>query len=934
MARSSLADDTESLDRKIDEVWKKVDEMNHQLMSDWMKCFGGSYNKAKLKSKQDIKSIVTDKEYRSNPSKNFLLRMTSRDPSLRRLAMNFLHAMTADSYWDDFISVVVDCGNSESSTNVSNFEQQNRSPREQMTETDGRSNHEELPPLHKAARFENVRKVRHLTTDGIGDEIVHVNPDGYTPLHFAAMAINPNPEIAELLINSANGEQWLNAKTDDRNTALHVAAANVNVTRDFIEALRNADSLLLNSQNDTPYHVAARSSNEEAIIYLLTTFSPTNNQWDVDDVEKGNVDQGQKVNEDKRKRPVEDKVINICARNGNAKAVALLIKRGADISNGVLHDVVLESVRDPEKIEKLMDVYQSIVDNAVTWYCLETKTEFLKLKGSDDYTELFRKIMIWLLTKQPRKEGGSENRSNVIECALEHGASAMFWRIMNTKSVFRTDGKETSKWLVEKTGNSSKNSKKDRCWTVFDVTNFMEETSFPKPRSDSDQKNADCESRSESTPLNSSTRAGVTEPNKAQHKAVSKCNRPIDDLSEPPRHDYLTHLLLAFDLWRSSNVLSSQPLKELTRPYRTMMQRLYFLLGLIQLIYMICFTTFHMPTTCSLARMLNVSNTPCNSSSSSNIVYKINTALSAFSHQYPLTLVLWLIWPTILMAATVFATLYTVKQLVHASENQSEKLVFKSKDLHPSVRRKVFEHLLPLLMPSTFCIAIFVWFCTNLMTVTHVYYVDVTGVAFLLGWAANLYFLGAVSQSFIIFISVLSKLMAKDIPSFMLFFGFTVLACSFAMHTLRTTACSPNDSIDKTFFSVLSSAFGIGDFFEVTMTDSTCAGATTLYLFEIIYFFYVCATMIILLNVLIAMINYRYEKSKPKVENLYTFHMLFLRRILERHKALGKITKKLLMPKRPDIGCDEKSGSLFFNNRLNRWYLRLMLPVDKQTKKP
>jgi len=48
-------DHAKSLDRTIDEVWKKVDEMNPQLMSDWMKCFSGSkYTEAKRKSKQEM----------------------------------------------------------------------------------------------------------------------------------------------------------------------------------------------------------------------------------------------------------------------------------------------------------------------------------------------------------------------------------------------------------------------------------------------------------------------------------------------------------------------------------------------------------------------------------------------------------------------------------------------------------------------------------------------------------------------------------------------------------------------------------------------------------------------------------------------------------------------------------------------------------------
>ena len=213
--------------------------------------------------------------------------------------------------------------------------------------------------------------------------------------------------------------------------------------------------------------------------------------------------------------------------------------------------------------------------------------------------------------------------------------------------------------------------------------------------------------------------------------------------------------------------------------------------------------------------------------------------------------------------------------------------------------------------------------CIRDRSESYEYYVDVTGMVLLFGWMANLYFFGAVSKNSSIFSLVVSKIILKDIASFMLFFGFTVLAYSFAMHTLRLSICSPSDSIDVTFFSVLSSAFGIGDFFEVTMTDSTCAGSRVQYLFEITYFFYVCATMIILLNVLIVMLNNRYKRAKSKTEMIWRFQMLPAISALERHKRLATVVKKYLMPNRP-------VGSLFFNNQHGRWYLRLVMPVDKE----
>jgi len=127
----------------------------------------------------------------------------------------------------------------------------------------------------------------------------------------------------------------LNQQSDEssgRNTALHIAAGNVNVTREFIHQLKLANAKIQNSPGDTPFHVAAKSTNPNTIIYMLNTFAPSKGGWDVDDVDE---------NSDYKGPPL----LHICATSGNAEAVALLIQHGADLAKGVLQEIVIESVR-------------------------------------------------------------------------------------------------------------------------------------------------------------------------------------------------------------------------------------------------------------------------------------------------------------------------------------------------------------------------------------------------------------------------------------------------------------------------------------------------------------------------------------------------------------------------------------------------------------
>jgi len=930
-------------DQQVDELWERVNEKNSALLSDWTRCFGGDESEKQRRSKQEIKMTLTDREWQTDPSKNFIWRLMGRDWESHGyglskrfdLAILFLQVMAENSYWNDLIVTTLGPRHSEINLNDRLCIKLKLKPT-----TDNECDETSITPLHEAARFENIEEVKMLV-EQIGDDETKIgatNQRGYTPLHFAAMAINPKAEIAELITKGCN-QRCLNKRTEylwGGNTALHIAAANVNVTEEFIQAFKEADSRLCNSDGDTPFQVAAKSRNQHAIIYMLNTFAPTNNLWDVDSVDKY--------------QNYRNTLINICAREGNAEAVALLIKHGADISQGVLHEIVIESVRNPEKINSLVRVYQSIVDNAVIWRCLEEEKEptnkqlkFMKIEGSEDYSKLFRKTIISLLTKPLTNYHGRD----VVQCALAHGAAKMFWQIINTKAVFRINDKETWNYVSEENQIVVKNeSDKDTqgnqeswIWTVFDVTNFTEETFLKSSDSASSGRTA----------LN---RNSIPRDHESQYilEGFAQTNNSQNSSKPHPGVPYLSYLLTVFDQWKSSNILCTQPWKELTRPYVTLLQRLYFIVGLLQLIFMVSFSKYFMPTTCSLAQMFNVSTTACNISSSND---SYDAMPPTTSQRRSWIAVIWLIWPIILITINELTTVQYVVDAKRAYTRQPPiNQVFLSKDLRLSFANKLFRTLLRTVPLRIFCCMVFVWLYVYLCSDSRELYVEVTATVLLFGWITNLLFFGAMSKTFSISVLVLEEIITKDIPIFLLFFGFIVVGFSFAMHIIRISACMHNQIIylHETFFDVLSSAFGIGDFFEATITDPTCAGRGTVFFFEMVYFGYMCATMIILLNILIAMLNYRYEKAKLRAENIWRFRILSAVRAFEMHTSLVEIMKKygIIDQFRPadsfresfgcSVGCcyrDKNSGSVSLKSNLrpSRYYLKLLLPADERLEK-
>ena len=500
----------------VNETWQKVQKTHRNQLRDWVKCFipanaeydssheiiqnNGSVSfelrdgsdpclalqndrpnsdhderneeiaTAEEKAKLEIFNTLSIESNQNNAQVNFILRLIRDDkyayfhfkkngrmrhvPKVQ-LALAFLRAMTQLPECKNFINVTLELIqiSNQSDTNSGNQSRGNAGIHKLVkcgfcTEFESyysvaTKNNVDETLLHLAAEVGNKHDVKLLLEKGA---LLERDNEGCTPLHSAAMAAHPDHEIAEMLVDVAKRGDYhllLNCGTaNDENTALHLAAGNVNITQEFISQLKDADPQIQNAAMDTPFHVAAKSSNPKAIVYMLNAFSPARNGWDVDDVERDRDPEHHKS------------LLTICATSGNAEAVALLIQNGADISKGVLHEIVIESVKSGQNTDKLLEVYRSIVDNAVTWKCLEQNRRAYT-KGTQGYKDCLRETMMSLITMRMTIRDRA-NEVDVLRLAIDCGASQMFQEILNTEDVFRK-------------------SIDDKC-AMFDITNFTEAT--------------------------------------------------------------------------------------------------------------------------------------------------------------------------------------------------------------------------------------------------------------------------------------------------------------------------------------------------------------------------------------------------------------------------------------------------------------------------
>jgi len=120
-----------------------------------------------------------------------------------------------------------------------------------------------------------------------------------------------------------------------------------------------------------------------------------------------------------------------------------------------------------------------------------------------------------------------------------------------------------------------------------------------------------------------------------------------------------------------------------------------------------------------------------------------------------------------------------------------------------------------------------------------------------------------------------------------------------------------------TVYDVFISALGIGSFFDETKEELN----DRMGLFRVVFAFYICFAAIILLNVLIAMMNNRYEDAKRRAEGVWRFEVIKTALILEDCNVFSKylpITKlNFLCCFFKDVYEDiKKSGRNFVDVRL------------------
>ena len=334
------------------------------------------------------------------------------------------------------------------------------------------------------------------------------------------------------------------------------------------------------------------------------------------------------------------------------------------------------------------------------------------------------------------------------------------------------------------------------------------------------------------------------------------------------------------DQWRDTDILSVQPFRELTNPFISFIQRIYFVVGLAQLIYMVLFSVAYTPSVCSLSYQFNLSQNGCETIDNDSMHFRPYQAAG------------YIIWPGILNAFIIVDLIGLLLREVAASAPSSMtvfvailKRIFCHGDGAGGVYRRrnnvegfqiyTFLALVIGKLPSiAFCVSTFYWYSMIVNEATYQEYLEALSMVFLFGYTAMFVFFSGITKEFYIFSLMLIQTIVKDIlSSFLLIFVSVVVGFAFAIHSLRMTTLPEGDAnyINGTVYEVFLAALTIGNLADETMDPYYNASGGRLGFYRMVFAAYVTFAAIILLNVLIAMMSSRYENAKRNAENVWRF---------------------------------------------------------------
>ena len=635
-------------------------------------------------------------------------------------------------------------------------------------------------------------------------------------------------------------------------TMLHVIAANG--LTPLVKKFNFVDFKQKDSNNDTALHTAARHKHFDTLKEIIDVFEETH-EASLKKLLNDNDKDGETV-------------LHIACKMADVEMIQYLLKKGADLEaqdktgNTPLHDLVDKAATAESAVEKYIEVWRIVVENAVSWWC--SKLDLTqKYKSSSEYKNYQRDAVYYLRSEIP-----NDQNLSVVQLAATKGLVSLVKEMIWVEGVFVT---------LHKGGTR----------VQIDVTNLMphlgggDDVKFFKPHTNGDflptseiKKIMDDGGGEQKKGWMDRFRFDSDDDDDDDADSIECCDAD-ESIAERcfiwsfaicclpcilsyflfgvthvnKRHSLLDAILQVPHGNKANDIFQIEPMKQLVRDYWFAHQWWTFIMLTVHLIYMTLYSLYSLDTI-SKAFVGNGTNMTTLESLNGNDAY--------------------LIWPVMLVIPD--AGLLLASPMLWLERRGKRKLIKEHvivatnidvKDIFhwPIMFVHIFVLFIPLLIP-------FLFFITTLGAIeltkyNDVFFSQVTSYSVILGWLLTFYWASAFEPVFR-FVSALKMIILKDIMSFLFFYIFVLLAYSHGIYIVLSTVPSLSQeypNLNNVLFELLLVGCGadsrmssedIGSEFEKIGDDPL--------LFKFLFTSYIIVTMVGLLNLIIASMCDSYKK--------------------------------------------------------------------------
>ncbi len=470
-----------------------------------------------------------------------------------------------------------------------------------------------------------------------------------------------------------------------------------------------------------------------------------------------------------------------------------------------------------------------------------------------------------------RSELLNDQHLSALELAAKCGAVELVKKMVQIRRIFSTKHKDTYQ---------------------YDVTDLLPDTIVNKVVDDTTSNHQEVVSQQEphlDKPLSKVFPGGASKSFIAKRQNVQNEKNIVS---------LLEMVVKAKPLNVANEMLNIVPLRQIVADYWVIYQYIYGILMILHITYMACYSIYSVP---AARDAINAYRTK---TSNATLVTDVSPS-SAY--------VAFLIWPLILLAYQVYYIgnkIYRCVRKLDLEEpafSEIEGRWYSFSNL-PSAFLALVLYYLPTITSISFSVLTICWLFMYLDSDPMQSYISAT--CLLIGWLLTICFSHGF-ESVHGFTQMLANIFVRDVVRFFFLYMFILLGFGFAFETLIQLSVDLQEEFPDTaivFQQTFGMMIGAGDLMvEDIDTRFSNHGYSATY-FKFLYLTYALVTVVVLLNLLIAMMSDSYAEVKEREGTSYRVESIAMAIRLEKSIPILPKLFTLLGFKNRNIDYDENTG--------------------------